>query len=388
MVSAGATEEELYCLSPRSLYVHVPFCAHRCGYCDFTLIARRDDLIGDYLRALEREIAIARIPYGTSLDTVFFGGGTPTHPAPDEMKALFQIVRQQFSLSPAAEFSVEANPLDLTEEKIILLVEAGVNRVSLGVQSFSKRELELLERDHSPQNVDELMHRLRSRIQNISIDLIFGIPDQTLADWRATLLHAINLNPAHISTYGLTFEKGTAFWQRRERGDLVRIEEELEREQYALAMEELALAGYEQYEISNFAKPGFQCRHNNVYWSGDPYWAFGPGAARYLNGRRETNIRSVTGWLNRLERGESPVGDTETLDAQHRAHELVYLGLRRIAGVTRDEFQRRTGMELDDLYGETIRKQTELGTLDDDGSRICLTREGRFIADLVVMEFL
>jgi oxygen-independent coproporphyrinogen-3 oxidase len=373
---------------PRAAYIHVPFCAHRCGYCDFTLIARRDDLVGDYLRSLEREIVNSRIPHGSPLDTLFFGGGTPTHPTVDELRALLQIVHRQFQFDAASEITVEANPLDLTDEKIRLLADSGVNRISLGVQSFSPAALKLLERDHLPADITDVMQRLRPAFSNISLDLIFGVPGQPLQDWRDTLRRAIDLDPSHISTYGLTFEQGTAFWTRRERGDLASADEELERDQYAVAMDELVAAGFDHYEISNFARPGDQCRHNHVYWSGDEYWAFGPGAARYLNGRRETNIRSVLGWLGRLERNESPVADSEELDAAHRARELLYLGLRRNAGVTRDTFFRRTGFELDDLSSQAILEQTQLGLLEDDGSRIRLTREGRFIADRVVMAFL
>ena len=373
---------------PRAAYFHVPFCAHRCGYCDFTLISGRDDLVGDYLRALKAEIQNARIPAATPLSTIFLGGGTPTHPQPDEMRELFRIIREQFLVSPATEFSVEANPLDLTDEKIDLLLEVGVNRISLGVQSFSPDALRLLERDHRPEDVADLMSRLRPKYDNVSLDLIFGVPGQTLAEWRETLTRAIELNPSHLSTYGLTFEKGTAFWTRRERGDLSGVDEELERDQYALAMELLPTAGFVQYEISSFAKPGFECRHNNVYWSGDEYWAFGPGAARYLNGRRETNIRSVLGWLARLEHCESPVADAEELDPGHQARELIYLGLRRTAGISRTDFSNRTGLHLDDLCGSALETQIQLGFMEDSGSHVRLTREGRFVADRVVMEFL
>lgn len=373
---------------PQAAYVHVPFCAHRCGYCDFTLISGRDDLVGDYLRSLQHEIRRADIPLGTSLDTLFLGGGTPTHPSPDEMRALFQILRNQFAWSSATEFSVEANPLDLIDEKIDLLADAGVNRISLGVQSFSPAALRVLERDHHPDDVTSVMSRLRRRFENISLDLIFGVPGQRLEDWRETLLRAIDLNPTHLSTYGLTFEKGTAFWTRRERGDIHSIDEELERDQYALAMELLPQAGFQQYEISNFARPGFECRHNNVYWDGEQYWAFGPGAARYLNGRRETNIRSVLGWLSRIERNESPVADEEQLDPVHRAKELVYLGLRRTSGLSRQAFQARTGLSLDDICGPALGEQRERRFIADDGHSIRLTQEGRFIADSVVSEFL
>ena len=461
---------------PRSAYIHVPFCAHRCGYCDFTLIAGRDDLIDDFLRALQRELAImtslsplapgtavsvvgrgaggegrlranastpsserggvSPLALGTNtsvhqtnttdaepgglrrpaqneesrneepltlalsppgrgargqseeLDTLFFGGGTPTHPSCSQLRELFRIVSERFTLAPEAEVSVEANPLDLTDEKIDLLADAGVNRISLGVQSFSPEALTLLERDHSPCDIEDVMTRLRRRFDNVSLDLIFGVPGQSLDDWKATLQRAISLDPAHVSTYGLTWEQGTAFWSRRARGELRTIDEELERTQYAMAMDELTAAGFEQYEISNFARPGFRCRHNEVYWAGDEYWAFGPGAARYVSGRRETNLRSVTGWLAKLERGESPVAEAEELEPAHRARELLFIGLRRTAGIEREDFQRRTGFTLEAIAAPAILANIGRGWLEDDGATIRLTHEGRFVADRVVADFL
>ena len=413
-------------LMPSSAYIHVPFCAHRCGYCDFTLIAGRDDLIGDYLRSLDRELLESlesTVPQADDrigepgavrprilwveesgslrhpahqesprardeLDTLFFGGGTPTHPSCEQLRELFRIVYERFSLAPEAEVSVEANPLDLSDEKIDLLADAGVNRISLGVQSFSPEALTLLERDHSPCDIEDVMARLRRRFDNVSLDLIFGVPGQSLDDWRATLRRAISLGPTHVSTYGLTWEQGTAFWSRRARGELRTIDEELERDQYALAMEELTAAGFEQYEISNFARQGSRCRHNEVYWAGDEYWAFGPGAARYVNGRRETNLRSVTGWLAKLERGESPVAEAEELEPAHRARELLFIGLRRTAGISREDFQRRTGFTLDAVAATAIVANVERGWLEDDGATIRLTQEGRFVADRVVADFL
>ena len=373
---------------PHAAYIHVPFCAHRCGYCDFTLIAKRDDLYGDYLNALQREIENGHIPHEASLNSLFFGGGTPTQLPPAELQRLFEIVREYFLIPAEAEVSVEANPLDLNDSKIEVLAKAGINRISLGVQSFSQSALTLLERDHSPQAIQDVTHRLRPYFENISFDLIFGVPGQSTSDWRDTLQQAIDLNPSHISTYGLTFERGTAFWTRRERGELDRIDEEIERDQYSIAMDELSAAGFEQYEISSFAKPGFQCRHNHTYWNGYEYWAFGPGAARYLNGRRESNIRSVLGWLARIERNESPVADAEELEPLHRARELIYLGLRRNTGINRSEFRKRTGFELNAICGDALNQQVKLGFMDDNGSEIRLTTEGRFVADRVVMEFL
>ena len=374
---------------PRSTYIHVPFCAHRCGYCDFTLIAGRDDLIGDYLHALHREMEAGLREVGTpELDTLFFGGGTPTHPSCDQLRELFRIVFSQFRLAPGAEVSVEANPLDLTDEKIDVLADAGVNRISLGVQSFLPSTLTLLELDHTQSDIEDVIHRLRRRFHNVSLDLIFGVPGQSLADWRDALQRAIAFCPEHISTYGLTWEAGTAFGTRRDRGELAPVDEELERDQYAAAMEALMAAGFEHYEISNFAKPGFRCRHNEVYWAGAEYWAFGPGAARYLNGRRETNIRSVLGWLARIEHGQSPVVDSEELEPQHRARELLFLGLRRSEGITRADFRSQSGFGLDDIAGHAILENVTRGWLEQTETGIRLTREGRFVADRIVADFL
>jgi oxygen-independent coproporphyrinogen-3 oxidase len=369
----------------RTAYIHVPFCRHRCGYCDFTLVAGRDDLIERYLSCLELEIAQTE---SQSLTTLFLGGGTPTHPPAAQLRQLLTLLRDRFRLEGNAEFSLEANPLDLTDEKIDLLAEFGINRVSLGVQSFDVNALQLLERDHRPDDIDDVVRRLRRKIDNISLDLIFGVPGQTLALWRDTLRQAMQLAPAHISTYGLTWEEGTVFFTRRSRGELREISDDLERNQYALAMDELADAGYEHYEISNFAKPGFRCRHNLVYWQGDEYLAFGPGAARYVNGRRETNIRSVLGWMERLERSESTVVEAEELDADHRARELIYLGLRLIEGVEFADFRQHTGRELRDFARDAITKTTSLGWIEATNSHLRLTREGRFLADRVVAEFL
>ena len=371
----------------RSVYIHVPFCRHRCGYCDFTLVAGRDDLITPYIRALD--IELNRVEPPVELDTLFFGGGTPTHLPPEQLRELFEVVRGRFSLVPDAEWSIEANPLDLNDATVRVLAEVGVNRVSLGAQSFDAGALKILERDHAPDEIRGAVDRLREHgITNISLDLIFGVPGQTLSSWRDTVEAALALDPTHISTYGLTFEKGTRFWSRRAKGQLIQAEEELEREMYALAMDELPARGWLQYELSNFARPGYECRHNQIYWSFAPFEAFGPGAARFLNGTRYTNHRGVLTWLKRLTAVESPVGETDVLTPEARAREAIFVGLRRAAGVERDSFWRATGYDLDELAGPIVEQQCARGLLEDTGDSIRLTREGRFLADSVIIEFL
>ncbi len=371
----------------RSVYIHVPFCRHRCGYCDFTLVAGRDDLIGAYLDALA--IELRRIETPVEIDTLFFGGGTPTHLPPDELARLFRIVRERFPLADGYEWSVEANPADLTAEKIGVLREFGVNRVSLGAQSFDPAALATLERDHAPSDVADVVGRLRAGgIGNVSLDLIFGVPGQTLGSWRETLRRAVELSPSHVSAYGLTFEKGTAFWSRREKGTLRASDEELELAMDAAAMDDLPAAGLPQYELSNYARPGSECRHNGVYWAARPFEAFGPGAARYLGGVRSTNHRSVFTWIKRIVAGESPVAEAEELSPEGRAREAIFVGLRRTAGVDRTAFRETTGFDLDILAGGTIGAQVASGLIEDAGDAIRLTREGRFLADGVIAEFL
>ncbi len=370
---------------PRSAYIHVPFCVHRCGYCDFTLVAGRDDLIDAYLEALT--IELARLERPREIDTLFFGGGTPTHlPAP-QLARLLSLTRHWFPPAPGAEICVEANPAGLDEAKIAALAEAGVNRVSLGVQSFDTQMLALLERDHRGSDVPAVVARLRSVIPNIGIDLIFGVPGQTLELWRETVAAACALAPTHVSTYGLTFEKGTAFQSRLDKGLLHRCDEELERAMYALAMDELPRAGYEQYELSNFARPGFQSRHNQVYWAGRPFFGFGPGAARYAGGRRELNHRSVTTWINRVLAGRSPIADAEELSPEGRARELVMLNLRRCAGLSPTEFREQTGFDFHELAGDALPRHLRQGLLEEHDGRVRLTREGRFLADTVFAEY-
>lgn len=373
--------------SARAAYVHVPFCAHRCGYCDFTLVAGRDDLIDDYLAALEMELR--SLGQCVPVDTLFFGGGTPTHLPADRLDRLLELVRKWFEPATDGEFSVEANPFGLTVEKAETLARHGVNRVSLGVQSFDATHLATLERDHRRDDILAAMERLRAvSIGSIGIDLIFAVPGQTVDNWRATLDEAIALGPDHISTYGLTFERGTAFWSRQLKGTLRPVPDETERAMYELAMERLPQAGYEQYEISNFARPGHRSRHNEVYWRAEPHYGVGPGAAAYLEGTRRLNHRSVTTWIRRTLAGEPAHGDIETLSPEERAREGIMLGLRRVAGLERERFARQFGFDLDELCGGTIEVMCARGWLEDTGEAIRLTREGRFVADSVISEFL
>lgn len=374
---------------PRSAYVHVPFCRHRCGYCNFTLIAGREDLIGGYLEALERELSQLGEP--CEVDTLFLGGGTPTHLPAARLRRLLKLVRDWFPLAPNAEFSIEANPLDLTLERCAELQDAGVNRISLGIQSFSDRKLKLLERDHSASQIQEAALAAQAVLNNsgsVSFDLIFGAPGETSEEWREDLRQAMLLMPDHVSTYGLTFEKGTTFWNRRARGEFAQTPEELELRHFEMAIDVLAAAGFEHYEVSNFAKPGRGCRHNEVYWAAKPYFAVGPGAARYVGGRREINHRSTTTWMRRVLAGESPVAEAEELNDEDRARERLVIGLRRMRGVDAADFASASGFTIESLAGAELPRLIEQGFLEWSSGSLRLTRKGLFVSDSIWPRFL
>ncbi len=342
-------------------------------------MAGRDDLIADYLTAVERELSWLGTP--REVDTLFLGGGTPTHLAPPQLQRLLALARQWFPLADDGEFSVEANPIDIDESRLAVLVDAGVNRLSLGAQSFAEAKLRLLERDHRAGDIERAVALARGRVRSISLDLIFAAPGETLDGWAADLEAALALRPDHLSTYGLTFERGTAFWGRLERHNLAEVDEELQRAMYALAIDRLTAEGFEHYEVSNFAQPGHRCRHNEVYWAGQTYYAAGPGAARYVNGRREVNHRSTTTYLRRVLAGDSPVAEWEELSAEDRAREALVLGLRRLEGVDRHDFATQTGFTVEELAAAEVRRYLELGLLAEDDGCLRLTRQGLYVSD-------
>jgi oxygen-independent coproporphyrinogen-3 oxidase len=367
-------------LWPRAAYVHLPFCAHHCGYCDFAVAVGQDERIGDYLDALEIELAGLGEPQ--AVETLFLGGGTPTYLPSPALERLLRLTSRWLPLLPGHEFSVEANPSGLDGEKIALLQAHGVNRLSLGVQSFQPNLLTVLERDHQPADVPRVLDFIRPRIANWSLDLIFGVPGQTLEQWHDDLRQAIALEPRHIATYGLTYEKGTRLWKQREHGEVRALDEDTEFQFYNAAMNELAAAGFEHYEISNFAAAGFRCRHNQMYWANHAYFGFGVGAARYVNGVRELNTRDLRTYIKRLQSGVSPTFQSECLSPRDRAIETMAIQLRRTDGIDREQFAMQTGFALDNLVGSKITELVTQGLLADD-SVVRLTRRGKCLADAV-----
>jgi oxygen-independent coproporphyrinogen-3 oxidase len=343
-------------------------------------------LIGAYLDALEQELSWLTEP--REVDTLFFGGGTPTHLPPGALQRLLAMAARWFPLASGGELSVEVNPIDVSVAKAGVLAEAGVTRVSLGAQSFHGRKLAALERDHNAKDILAAFERARAFATSVSLDLIFGVPGESLDDWRHDLQAAIDLMPDHVSIYGLTFEKGTTFWSRLTKGKLTRLEEDTERQMYETAIDVLTATGIEHYEVSNFARPGHRCRHNETYWLGGHYFAAGPGAARFVHGRRETNHRSTTTYIARVLAGQSPVAESEQLDPENAARERLVFALRRLEGVDTAVFAAATGFPIEQLVGEALPRLIDLEMLELSGSRLRLTRRGLLVSDAIWPEFL
>ncbi len=372
-------------LEPRTAYLHVPFCGHHCGYCDFAVTAGQDHLIELYLDALDLELRTLGEP--KPVETLFIGGGTPTYLNPAQLRRLLRSVTHWLPKTMAqGEFSIESTPESLDEEKVRVLAEFGVTRISVGVQSFDDALLKALDRRHGVEHIPRAVDAVRRHISELSFDLIFAAPGQTLLQWDADLAAALCYEPDHLSTYGLTYEKGTPLWKDRERGQLVAIGEDDELTLYLHAIDRLTAAGFEHYEISNFGRPGKRSRHNERYWANEAYWGFGVGAARYVNGRRETNVRDTKLYIRQVLADESPVQQSERLEPRERAFETIATQLRRCDGIGRDRFREQTGFDFDVLLGERLAVLVAEGLLSDNGASVALTRRGKCVADGIIAE--
>jgi oxygen-independent coproporphyrinogen-3 oxidase len=364
---------------PRSAYVHVPFCRHRCGYCDFSLVAGRDDLISRYFAAIARELQ--RVDAPLEVETLYLGGGTPSHLGPDGLRRLFGLLVDKLRPVPAAEVTAEANPLDVTDAFVAAAKDCGVTRVSLGAQSLDAATLRSLDRDHDPDDVRRAAGRLATAGLVVNIDLMTAAPGQTIAAVDRDLAAIAALGPQHVSVYCLTWEKGTAFEARRRRGLLQPVDEAAERSMFERAIDQLEAAGLGHYEVSNFARPGFRCRHNEAYWDCRPWEAFGPGAARFDGRVRITNHRGTVAWMDRVLAGQDFAGDRDAMTDEEAARERVVVGLRRRDGIDREAFADTSGFPLDAIAGDAIRSWVERGLAVDDGWRVRLTREGLLVSD-------
>ncbi|HFB52336.1 MAG TPA: radical SAM family heme chaperone HemW [Anaerolineae bacterium] len=379
-----------------SLYLHIPFCRKKCTYCDFNTYAGMDDSFAEYTAALCREIRLMgdhrRRP---PVRTIFIGGGTPTVLAIPQLEQILQACFTAFDILPDAEITSEANPGTVDESYLRKLLSLGVNRLSFGAQSFNPAELQMLGRIHSAESIGQTIAAARrAGARNLNVDLIYGLPNQKLSDWRYTLERAIALGVEHISLYSLTLERGTALRAQVVRGELPPPDSDLAADMYELADALLAEAGFRQYEISNWAKPGFRCEHNLTYWRNQPYLGMGPGAHSFENHRRWWNVRSVPQYIETVAAQNAPhphpaLADFETIDRRLEMGETMMLGLRLTAdGVSRADFSARFGVPPEAVFGAEIAKLKALGLLHTDSQRLKLTPAARLLGNLVFAEFL
>ena len=402
---------------PLALYVHIPFCKSKCPYCDFNTYEGIEPLIPSYVDALSGEIEIWGARLGRpAVRTVFLGGGTPSYLPAGSVAALLDAVRRSFDLEPMAEITLEANPDDCTVPSLRLHRASGVNRISIGVQSLDDRLLSMLGRRHdAAQAIDAHRAARAAGFENVSVDLMYGLPGQTIGDWRRTLDALSDIAPPHASLYCLAIEKGTPMERWVDSGALPEPDPDLAAEMYETAEEAMSRRGYRHYEISNWALPGFESRHNLVYWRNEPYLGVGPGAHSYLDGVRLWNLRSPREYVRRVERAASrdsslslppqsrgkvrarPVLDTgmgaplagpavegsERIDGGLESAETLMLGLRLDEGVSSDEFAARFGEPPSSVYAGVVSELSGLGLLEESRGSLRLTRRGRILSNEV-----
>lgn len=382
------------------LYIHIPFCRQKCFYCDFPSFAGREKKIDKYLQALEQEFALLRqmlyqkdnvrdTERKLAPRTIYIGGGTPTALNTNQLERLLEIVQKYVAVAEAEEFTVEMNPGTVDREKLLLLQQAEVNRLSVGVQSFDDNCLQKIGRIHTAQdavNTIELAHNLG--FDNISLDLIYGLPQQDREILTQSVERALTLPVQHISIYGLQLEEGTAFQRMADMGKLHLPTDELVEVMYDYIVEKLPEAGYQRYEISNYALPGYESKHNLSYWQDVDYLGLGSGAHSYWQGTRYENPIGIDDYISVLEAGRLPASVEEQVDRQAHMEEYCFLGLRTAAGIDKNLFQRKFGVDLFTVYGRTIEKLVAQDLLQHTARGIALTTLGMKYGNQVFGEFL
>lgn len=386
MWSPRSRETTVSAKSPRAAYIHIPFCRAKCFYCDFNSYPGQESMFDGYVAALTREIRSAT-GGEEGLTSVYFGGGTPTSLPTGGLVGILRALSEHIGISEDAEVTIEANPGTVDAAILGELKRGGFNRLSIGVQSFSDAILERLGRIHTADEARTAYRLAREAgFENISIDLMYSLPDQSLDDWKSTLAAAIDLRPEHISLYELTVEEGTHFGNLLSRCLITLPDEDMQIGMYRAAIDSLTAQGYEHYEISNFALPGRRSRHNQVYWRNDPYYGFGAGAAAYVDGVRRTNIAQPVEYIEAMKSG-SAVATTETVSVRQSMGETIMLGLRMLDGVDTIAFEERYGVEITEAYPSEIADLTQRGLIELCGGRMRLTADGLLVANEAAVEF-
>lgn len=371
-------------MTVKSAYIHIPFCVRICTYCDFNKYFIDKQPVDEYLTALIKEMETSS---NRQLDTMYVGGGTPTALSEAQLERLLKAITSIFSIS--GEFSFEANPDELTFDKVKLLKQYGVNRISMGVQTFKPELLRILGRTHKTEDIYNAVNNARKAgIQSISLDLMYHLPEQTLEDFSDSLNRAINMDIDHISSYGLILEPKTQFYNMYRKGKLKLPNEDLGAEMYQYLMNTLENTPFKQYEISNFAKNNHESYHNKVYWLNEEYYGFGAGASGYVNGVRYTNLNPVQHYINKVNNDEKPILTSNTPTFEEKMEEEMFLGLRMNKGVSREKFYLKFNVSIDKVFGYTIDSLKTKELLKEQDGYISLTERGKVIGNEVFEAFL
>lgn len=372
-----------------SVYIHIPFCQQMCHYCDFVKFFYNEKLAAQYLEALENEINTNLPGSKNRVNTIYIGGGTPTVLRIEQLRTLLELINDKFDVLKCKEFTIEVNPGDLGKDKINLLKEYGVNRVSFGVQVMDDKMLEGLGRMHKVSDVYKTVDQLKQYgFSNISLDLIYALPEQTVEQFQTSLNEAMSFNLPHYSTYALQIEPKTVFYQRHKKGDLARPAEEEEVQMYEILKKSMQKHNIRQYEISNFAKTGYESKHNLTYWNNEYYYGFGAGAHSYLPGKRIGNIRPLPAYVNEAMNSGRPILQVENIGLKLQIEEEMFLGLRKMEGINKSHFTNKFGFSPDFLYKQSIKESINTGLLHEDEKTIRLTDEGMLLANRVFEKFL
>ncbi|MDU5333587.1 radical SAM family heme chaperone HemW [Enterococcus sp.] len=372
-----------------SAYVHIPFCEHICYYCDFNKVFLEEQPVDEYIEALLKEARLSLIQNPVNkMETLYVGGGTPTSLNAEQLDRLLSGLREILPYNKG-EFTVEANPGDLSADKLDVMKNYGVNRLSMGVQTFDDRLLKKIGRKHTAQDVYDTIRLLEEKnFSNVTIDLIYALPGQSLESFRDTVERALALDLPHYALYSLILENQTMFMNWVRRGKMQLPEQELEAQMYAETIEAMEKAGRKQYEISNFAKPGFESQHNLVYWNNQNYFGLGAGASGYLGDRRYKNRGPIQHYLKSLNDDQLPILEEEYLTQKEQIEEEMFLGLRKILGVEKSVFEARFGQTIMEIYGDAVEKLKRQKLLVETDSRVFLTKEGLFRGNDVFEKFL
>ena len=370
------------------LYIHIPFCIKKCYYCDFYSLEYKNSIFNEYLSSLKKEIKLYSSKINTKIKTIYFGGGTPSLLTPEDVEEILKIISKNFAVKKNVEISLEANPDSLNLDKLKGYKQAGINRMSVGIQSFDDEELKRLGRLHNSKEAKKTIQDVNEIFSNYSFDLIFAIPNQSFKKWKKNIEIALKFDPPHISLYNLQIEEGTLIQKRVNNKILRPVSQEIDAKMYQYAINKLSESNLEQYEISNFSKKGYFSKHNLIYWKYEPYLGLGPSAHSFTSKTRFSNYTSLKKYIKKLNKNNLPLNNKNNLSLEERMSEKIFLGLRLMEGINFEDFYMTFNKRIDNVYKKEINELVSKDLLIKQDNNIKLSPKGKFLGNKVFVEFL